>query len=234
VLMRLLRDMAARRHMTIILVGHVAKGEVTPEGPTMRGSGAWMANSRAAYALWTPDRKTASELAAKTGAPPEHLVFGMLQKANHAGAPIGKRRLFQRDATCGRLIDITHREHPAAPVSDDALLTALVAACAEAAAAGMPFAEHKIGGLYDQRDDLPPMLSGLSKGKLAELSGAAKQANRLVMGRITPAGAMKYLDVPDGTLARGHTLHVPTGSRREAIARLRAVPLSHIVPDGAK
>ncbi len=231
VMMRLLRDMAARRRMSIILVGHVAKGEVSAEGPTMRGSSAWIDNSRAAYALWPPDRKTAGELATKTGAPPEHLVFGMLRKANHAGAPISERRLFQRDATCGRLIDITHLMKPAGRPADNVLINALVAACAEAAAAGMPFVEHATGGLYDQRDDLPPMLASMSKGKLAELSGAALKAGRLVKAKITPAGVLKYLDAPDGTLARGHTLHAPTGSRREAVARYRAFPASQTSPE---
>jgi len=120
------------------------------------------------------------------------------------------------------LNDITHMLQPTAPIDDDVLLTAIVAACAEAAAAGMPYAEHAIGGLYDQRDDLPPMLACLSKAKLAELSGAALLAGRLVKAKITSAGAMKFLDEPNGTLARGQTVDARTGSRREAIVRHRA------------
>jgi RecA-family ATPase len=52
-LMRRLRAVAARHDCTIILLGHVAK-TIDADGSSMRGSGAWVANSRFAYALWPP------------------------------------------------------------------------------------------------------------------------------------------------------------------------------------
>ena len=216
--MRALRQVAARRGCTIILLGHVPKSN---DGamPTMRGSGAWIANARAAYALWPPAEDEARKLMQKVGGTPDGLVWGCLAKANHAGAPVGKRRLFRRDAATGRLLDITSTLDPRADLDEGALLDALVKACAEAAAVGFPFAHHRTGGLYDQREDLPPPLAGLSKAALADLGQRALDRGLLVKARNGSTGAPKFLDVPAGPLAKGRFVAPASGSRREAVGR---------------
>ena len=217
-LMRALRQVAARRGCTIILLGHVPKSN---DGamPTMRGSGAWIANARAAYALWPPAEDEARKLAQKVGGTPDGLVWGCLAKANHAAAPVGRRRLFRRDAASGRLLDVTSTLDPRADLDEGALLDALVTACAEAAAVGMPYQATGAAGLFAQRADLPAPLAALSRHRIEEIAAGALGDGRLVKARLGSKGPVSFLDVPGGDVARGHLLAAPSGSRREAVSR---------------
>jgi hypothetical protein len=220
-LMRHLRSVTQRHGCTIILVGHVAKG-VDVDNPSMRGSSAWIANSRFAYALWKPTPAEAEKTAKIVGEPAHSLVFGKLTKANHAGAPTGARQIFVRDQTTGRLIDVSHRESSAS-VSDEQLLNLLVTACADSAAAGMPYSYSGIAGLWNQRADLPEPLMALPKRRLEALGTLALEKGLLVKVRNTHSqGAPKYLDVPSGPLAMGKNIEMFQGSRAEAIERYRS------------
>jgi len=216
--MRRLRVMAVRHGCTIILLGHVAK-DLDVEGPSMRGSSAWVANSRFAYALWRPPTTEAQKLARKLNVTADQLVLGNLIKANHAGAPIGQKRQFLRDTETGRLTDLTARTTPGSGMNDDRLLSMLVDSCAEYAAAGMPFAYSGVAGLWNGRADIPEPLSQISKKRLEELGTHALDDGRLAKARTMQSqGAPKYLDLPDGPLARGLVVEMPLGSRREALA----------------
>jgi hypothetical protein len=219
-LMRHLRAVAAKHGCTIILLGHVAKS-IDPDGPSMRGSSAWIANSRFAYALWPPPPQEADDLAKKVSEDPRALVWGSLVKANHASAPTGQRRLLRRCDKTGRLIDITARLNPRS--ADDQLLHLLVSTCAECAAAGLPFSHTGVAGLWNGNADLPEPLAQLSRGKLEALGKMALEAGLLVKARTElTQGAPKYLDVPDGPLATGKGVEMFHGSRQEALARYRA------------
>jgi AAA domain len=236
--MRRLRVMAVRHGCTIILLGHVAK-EVDVDGPSMRGSSAWVANSRFAYALWRPPGVEAQKQARKLKVTVDQLVLGNLIKANHAGAPIGQKRHFVRDTETGRLIDLTARASPGSGLSDDELLTMLVNACAEYAAAGMPFAYSGVAGLWNGQADLPEQLSQIPKKRLEQLGTLALESGRLVKARTTHTqGAPKYLDLPNGPLARGLEIEMPFGSRREALANRAAAQADAVgngnldLPDG--
>ena len=189
----------------------------------MRGSGAWIANSRFAYALWPPSRDHAEKLARKLDVAANALVWGNLVKANHAGAPIGNKRLFVRHEQTGRLIDMTAQLPGTAARSDDELLPMLVEACAEYAAAGLPFAYSGVAGLWNGRADLPDPLAGLPKNRLEALGTKALASGELVKARTAQSqGAPKYLDVPDGPLSTGEEVPKIQGSRREALARRQA------------
>lgn len=221
-LMRRLRAVAARHGCTIVLLGHVAKA-VDGDGPSMRGSGAWVANSRFAYALWRPSQDDAARLGRKHQLPPEALVWGSLVKANHAGAPVGLKRLFVRDSATGRLMDRTALLDDGRGKSDSELLETLVKVCAECAAAGLPFSYSGVAGLWSGKDDLPEPLSGLSKTRLERLGQRALETGLLVKARTTHTqGAPKYLDVRDGPLATGRDVEMFQGSRQEALAKWRA------------
>lgn len=220
-LMRQLRAVAARHGCTIILVGHVAKG-VDIDNPSMRGSSAWIANSRFAYALWAPPSGEAEKIAKTVGEAAHAIVLGRLIKANHAGAPTGRRQVFVREQATGRLIDISHRES-AGSLSDDQLLNLLVTTCAESAAAGLPFSYSGVAGLWNQRADLPGALMALPKRRLEALGTRALEKGLLVKVRNTHSqGAPKYLDVPAGPLALGEHVEMFQGSRAEAIERYRS------------
>jgi hypothetical protein len=220
-LMRHLRNIAHRHACTIILLGHVAKG-VDVNNPTMRGSSAWIANSRFAYALWKPTKDEAARLAREVGQDPETLVWGSLVKANHAGAPIDRQRLFSRQSATGELLDRTSRLASHRP-TEEHLLAQLAGACAECAAAGLPFTVSGMAGLYTGRSDLPEPLASMSKHQLEMLGNKALDKHLLVKARTTETQASpKFLDVPDGPLAIGVDVPLFQGSRREALERYRA------------
>jgi hypothetical protein len=220
-LMRHLRNIAHRHACTIILLGHVAKG-VDVNNPTMRGSSAWIANSRFAYALWKPTKDEAARLAREVGQDPETLVWGSLVKANHAGAPIDRQRLFSRQSATGELLDQTSRLASHRP-TEEHLLAQLAGACAECAAAGLPFTVSGMAGLYTGRSDLPEPLASMSKHQLEMLGNKALDKHLLVKARTTETQASpKFLDVPDGPLAIGVDVPLFQGSRREALERYRA------------
>jgi len=215
-LMRLLREVSRRHECTIILLGHTPKGAPDAmSGPTMRGSSAWIANSRAAYALWKPERSEADALAKKLGCQADTLVYGNLVKANHLGAPVDRRRLFRRQHD-GRLIDTSAM---LAGADEDALLAALVDACAAAAAAGMPLQKTGKPGVYEARADLPGALAALSRDRLELLIQTALDTGALVRAAMKAGGAVAWLDRPDGPLARGEVLLAPAGSRADALRR---------------
>src|SRR6202030_1636717 len=109
--------------------------------------------------------------------------------------------------------------------SEAELLDMLVEACREYAEAGLPFSMTGVAGLYAGRTDLPPALAGLSRRRLDELGNAALDSGRLEKARTKHSqGAPKYLDVPDGPLARGAHIEMSYGSRREALMRRRNAP----------
>jgi hypothetical protein len=169
-LMRKLRGIAARRMCTIVLVGHTPKSPDPDATPTMRGSGAWIYNGRFAYGLTKPARPKAGKAGAGKPDPSRH-VWGELVKANHFGAPINKRRLFERD-TAGRLVNVTatfFREE----IAEGDLLQALVVGIVKASDAAQPFTRTGPSGLHERRAELPEGLSSLSRKRLWELADAA-------------------------------------------------------------
>ncbi len=218
-LMRLLREKATSHGCTILLLGHTAKGA---GGTSMRGSGAWVANSRFAYSLRRADKDADSKALGqfkKLNIDAQQVVIGQLVKANHAGAPVHRDRFFVRCRSTGRLIDETFQLAPREP--DEALLEALETACAECAAAGMPFKLTGQSGLYEGRADLPDTLSQLSREKLQALGTRLVEAGRLVKCKGPGSSVPANLDIPDGPYAKGPPLTTDAGSRGEALAQLR-------------
>ena len=225
VLMRHLRVLSKRFGCTILLLGHTSK---TDGKQSMRGSSAWVANSRFAYALWKPaekeERKAAEKLAREQAIAPERIVYGSLVKANHAGAPVGRLTKFLRDLKSGRLIEAPNQSADQGPTDQD-LVKVLVASCAEYAAVGMPFTHTGVWGLFAGREDLPEPLAKMSKERLTKLGDAALDGGLLVKAKTGAGnGLPKWLDVPDGPLAMGADINLPPGSRREALAQRRARP----------
>ncbi|CAH0242892.1 AAA family ATPase [Roseomonas sp. CECT 9278] len=219
-LMRQLRAVAARHGCTIILIGHVAKG-VDLENPTMRGSGAWIANSRFAYALWKPTVEEAERLGKEVDEPAETLVWGNLVKANHAGAPIGMRRLFARSPS-GNFLDVTNRLASQGP-TEEQLLKLLVETCADCAAAGLPFSHTGAAGLFNGRADFPEPLASMSRHRLEAIGTLALDRQMLVKTRTADTQAStRFLDLPDGPLATGINVPLFKGSRKEALERYRS------------
>lgn len=163
-LMRRLRAVAREYGVTVLLIGHVSKS--LDAAATMRGSGAWIANSRFAYSL-APEGARKDAKALKDASAGAGMIWGELVKANHAGAPIGKRRPFQRDTATGRLVDASGLVTTKPSEAD--LAHALILACIEAAEAAKAFKMTGDCGLYARRAELPEALAGLSRQKLESL-----------------------------------------------------------------
>lgn len=221
-LMRSLRTLSAQFDTTIILLGHVPKAGKRGQ-QTMRGSSAWMANARFAYSLQPKKSEAKSGEAkgntgaskAKAGA--SRLIEGCLTKANHAGAPIDQATVFYRDER-GRLVRATSDALGCkAEPTDDDLVAMLVQQCAKYAEAGMPFAYSGQHGLWEGRADLDKPLSGLAKNRLEELGRLALESGALIKVKTTTCTKATYLDVPDGALAQGVVVDMPSGSRRHAL-----------------
>jgi hypothetical protein len=196
-LMRQLRGIAARRMVTIVLVGHTPKSPDPDASPTMRGSSAWIWNGRFAFGLSKPARRKGKEgqpsKPDKAGKPDQaRHVWGELVKANHFGAPVNKRRLFERDAATGRLTDVTAAFFKEEVTKVD-LQDALIMAIGKASDDGRPFMRtSKIDGLYERRPELPERLSGMSRARLLALADQAIADQWVVKmedGSLLPADA---------------------------------------------
>ena len=192
-LMRRLREIARSYNCTILLLGHTAKG-LDPNSPTMRGSIAWIANSRFAYALAPP-----SPVKPRNGRmsdPQPGVVVGTLVKANHRGAPIGRQRPFRMDAS-GRLVAAPDSPFPVAGEGAGNHLDALVSAIAEAHDAGRTLTRTGANGVFERRAEFPAGIAELSRRRLWGLADEAVRDGwivRLHDGRLLPADA----EEPDG------------------------------------
>ena len=214
-LMQTLRSLSSRYDTTIILLGHTAKAG-NQKDATMRGSIAWIYNSRFAYSLGfpsTPKKKGSND---NTPREPPGKIVGCLTKANHANAPVGMPSFFNRDER-GRLILAKPKEAESKGPTDAELIAMLVHQCGAYAAAGMPFAYSGNQGLYRWRADLDKPLASLSKNRLAELCGRAIETGALTKVKTPNDQRAFFLDVPGGALSQGVAVNMPSGSRRKAL-----------------
>jgi hypothetical protein len=218
-LMQTLRGLSSRYGTTIILLGHTAKAGNQKE-VTMRGSIAWIYNSRFAYNLGFPFKSKKNGTNNKPPRDPPGKIVGCLTKANHPNAPVGKPSFFNPN-DCGRLILAKAKGHESEGPADADLITLLVKECAAYAAAGMPFAYSGKHGLWEGRDDLPKLLSELSKTRLEAIGKLAVDGGALMKVKTPTCVRPTYLDVPGGTLTQGIGVTMPTGSRRQALRQRR-------------
>ncbi len=214
-LMQTLRSLSSRYGTTIILLGHTAKAG-NQKDATMRGSIAWIYNSRFAYSLGSPSRPKRKGSNNNTPLEPPGEIVGCLTKANHASAPVGTPSSFNRDER-GRLILAKPKGAESKGPTDAELIAMLVHQCGAYAAAGMPFAYSGSHGLYDGRTDLDKPLAGLSRNRLAELCGRAIETGALTKVKTPNDQRAFFLDVPGGALSQGTTVNMPSGSRRKAL-----------------
>ncbi len=218
-LMQTLRGISSRYGTTIILLGHTAKAG-NQKDATMRGSIAWIYNSRFAYHLGFPFKPKKKEADDETPPDPPGKIVGRLTKANHPNAPVGKPSFFNPNE-CGRLIVAKAKGDESKGPTDADLIALLAKECAAYAAAGMPFAYSGKHGLWEGRDDLPKPLSDLSKTRLEAIGKLAVEGGALMKVKTATCTKPTYLDVPGGTLTQGVEVNMPTGSRRHALRQRR-------------
>jgi hypothetical protein len=218
-LMQTLRGLSSRYGTTIILLGHTAKAG-NQKDATMRGSIAWIYNSRFAYHLGFPFKPKKNGANNKPPPDPPGKIVGCLTKANHPNAPVGKPSFFNTNE-CGRLILAKAKEDESKGPTDADLIALLARECAAYAAAGMPFAYSGKHGLWEGRDDFPKPLSDLSKTRLEAIGKLAVEGGALMKVKTATCTKPTYLDVPGGTLTQGVEVTMPTGSRRHALRQRR-------------
>lgn len=222
-LMRRLREIASRHRCTVILVGHSAKGQVDGDSIAdrgMRGSGAWVANSRGAFGLWRPASDDAARLLRKLDIPVtseniERVICGRLTKSNAPSTLTGVRHFLKNQKT-GLLDDVTGGLRNLAQEEAEVSADLLIQVVAEAAMLRMPFQLGGKAGLHERRADLPAPLSNFGDKKLRALGNAAVDAGRIVKCRAAGSSSPTWLDVPGGPYATGLEVRMTYGSLSEA------------------
>jgi hypothetical protein len=222
-LMRRLREVASKYDCSILLVGHTGKGQLDGDKVGergMRGSSAWIANSRAAFGLWRPDTEGAASILKRldmTVTPEniERVVMGRMVKSNAPTALTGLRRYLQ-DPKSGLLIDVTDGLREKSRNDAAVALDLLVAAIKEAAELRLPYQVDGQAGLYKRRHELPPPLNSYGQKRLREIGNAALEARQVEKCRAAGSAAPCWLDVPGGPFATGVESRAGYGSLAEA------------------
>lgn len=132
------------------------------------------------------------------------VVMGGVVKAN--GRANLKVATFLRD-TRGMLVDRS-RELVRASQPDADLHPALKTAIARAAVEGRPYTKTGGNGVYERRHELPETFHAIGKHRLAEWVGALLDREELVMAMAEGSKLVKWLDVPDGPVARGEAVFI--------------------------
>lgn len=218
-----LAALAASTGASVIVSHHFAKREVsTPEQAreAIRGTGGLVDGVRSVYALWHPKEEQAESICDALATPYERgkVVMGGVVKAN------GRANLnvttFVRD-TRGLLADRS-REVALAVIKEEDMLPLLRAAIARAAIEGKPYTRTGGNGLFERRHELPRMFHEVGKHRLVEWITELLDQNAVVTAMATGSRVVKWLDVPDGPVARGEAKFIHGHLDRSASGRPRA------------
>jgi hypothetical protein len=216
-----LAALAACTGASVIVSHHFAKREAsTPEQAreAIRGTGGLVDGVRSVYALWHPKDEQAIAICKALDAPYARgrVVMGGVVKAN------GRANLsvatFVRDAR-GLLVDRS-REIARAGSKEEDLLPVLTVAIARAASEGKPYTRSGGNGVYERRHELPQAFHAIGKHRLAEWVRLLLNRRDVVLSMAAGSTLVKWLDVPDGPVARGDA-HFITGHLGRSNSRER-------------
>lgn len=215
-----LAALAASTGAAVIVSHHFAKREAsTPEQAreAIRGTGGLVDGVRAVYALWHPKEEQARPICKSLGETFERgrVVLGGVVKAN--GRADLHVTTFVRDAR-GLLVDRSRDVRRAAQPEIE-LLPELKAAIARAAAAGQPYTKTGGNGIHERRHELPEAFHAIGKHRLAEWVTTLLDREELVMAMAEGSKLVKWLDVPDGPVARGEAQFVTGHLGRSSAGR---------------
>ena len=172
-------SLAAETGATVLLPHHMRKTSKAPANvaearEAIRGSSGIVDGVRLAYALWPVDEADGKQVCRSLQIPflLNRVVKGAVVKANESASR--EIATYVRSDN-GLLIDRTAELQHLRPAWDD-LQDDLIAAVAARALAGLPFNKTGKGGLYEQRERLPPILAHPWQGQAAEpLPGADRR-----------------------------------------------------------
>lgn len=199
-----LAALAASTGASVIVSHHFAKREAwTPEQAreAIRGTGGLVDGVRSVYALWQArddDAKTTLKslnLPYKRGS----VVFGGVVKANgRANLKIVTYVRDERGLLCDRTTDLQRTT-----TTVDDLLPQLKLAIAEAAVDGKPYTKTGINGVYTRRFEMPEEFHAVGKHTFVTLVDALLASEQIVQAMADGSKSVKWLDVPDGEVAKG-------------------------------
>lgn len=199
-----LAALAATTGASVIVSHHFAKREASnPEQAreAIRGTGGLVDGVRSVYALWNPKIGEAIDICETLEVDYQRgcVVQGGVVKAN------GKANLnvttYLRDRS-GLLIDQSKALRCANPTEED-LLRDLKEAIARAAVDGQPYTKTGGNGVYERRHELPETFHSVGKHKFSHWVGGLLGKGELVAAMAEGSKMVKWLDVPDGPVAKG-------------------------------
>lgn len=167
----------------------------------VRGSGALVDGVRCAYALWPAKESIAKSACKSLGRDwePDAVILGAVVKAN--GKATREVRTFVREAS-GLLVDRTHDLREVSPKMRE-LLPALKAAIATAAREGKPYTKTGLNGLHARRFEMPEAFHAIGKHRVESWADELLASGEIVAALCGTGTAVKWLDIPDGDVARG-------------------------------
>ncbi len=215
-----LAALAAITGASVIVSHHFAKREAsTPEQAreAIRGTGGLVDGVRSVYALWHPKEDQARTICKTLGESFERgrVVLGGVVKAN--GRADLRVTTFVRDGR-GLLVDRSQDVRRVSQPEND-LLPLLKAAIARAATEGQPYTKTGGNGIYDRRHELPEVFHTVGKHRLVEWVTTLLDRGELVMAMAEGSKLVKWLDVPDGPVARGDAQFVTGHLSRSSAGR---------------
>jgi hypothetical protein len=209
--MALFSRLAAETGATVIALHHVRKDKEAPKNlqearQLIRGTSALVDQARVAVVLWVPSdgeiRKTCRHL--KVDYAPNAIVRGGVVKANDGAS----RKMWTLHRQPSGLLRDVSVEAVAKTLTGIELEKALVAAIAAAAIQGRPFTKMGVNGLHQRRAELGGELAALGRNKLEEMAQDLEAEGRIVTALATGT-AVKWLDVPGGSFAKGEGAFAP-------------------------
>jgi hypothetical protein len=199
-----LAALAARTGASVIVSHHFAKREAsTPEQAreAIRGTGGLVDGVRSVYALWQPRDDDARGVLKQLHLPYQRgaVVFGGVVKAN--GRANLKVVTYVRDER-GLLCDRSDDLHRLKTTTED-LLPMLKQAIADAAADGKPYTKTGVNGVHARRFEMPEELHSIGKHSFASMVDVLLASEEVVQSMADSSKSVKWLDVPDGDVAKG-------------------------------
>lgn len=219
-----LAALAAATGASVVVSHHFAKREASTAEQAreaIRGTGGLVDGVRSVYALWNPKEEQAKTVCKNLGETYDRgrVVMGGVVKAN--GRANLQVSTFLRNGH-GLLVDRS-QDIKADHKTDQALLPELAKAIARAAYAGQPYTKTGGNGLHERRHELPAVFSEFGKHRLVDAVDTLLKRGEVVLAMVSGSKQVKWLDVPNGPVARGESVFVVGHLSRSAAGRREGV-----------
>ncbi len=200
----LLASLAAEMGASVITAHHMRKPKISTveqAREAIRGTTALVDGVRCSFALWPASTEHQNSVF-------NDLKIAKVNNAIYQGAIVKSNGLADRStrtylrSPIGLLEDISE-QLKLNTLSDEYLKKILMQAIAISAQAGHPFTHTGGPGVFKQRHRLPAIFHNISRHKLEHLIQVLLNEHKVVKGMAANSKEDKWLDVPNGPIARG-------------------------------